>query len=455
MEELQKDWKKHPDHAPFYRVNETIKNLNLQGNIASYFPTAGTDSSKLSTTYPGLLIGTGYSHGSGVMGEYKIGFFFDHTTGLPIIPGSSIKGMLRSAFPAKCWEKAQVATKAAKATEKEEEQEKHLAQAAMWQAEGDAKLAFLQELNANITKDKVRALELEIFEGCYAVDKHGDKLYLPLCQRDVFYDAYPVESPGGALFADDFITPHSNKGIPQPLKNPIPIQLLKVAPNVIFQFSFSLPETFRVFDEENRAGQDQKRLLAAAERQELFVEIIKTLGLGAKTNVGYGQMKTPDEAQVQGELEKLKAFREKLTTDDTKGKEGQGKAQHGGHNRPGQARNQGGQQGGNKPKPLPIPKLKDNTPRPVTQPKGNSAELPPDQYHAEVLKGKADKSGAGAEFPRLQLLPKKTEQIQPYRVKDGSLSLEDVGKILVVIPTFDERNKEQIIAFQIVNENKS
>ncbi|MDZ7743476.1 MAG: RAMP superfamily CRISPR-associated protein [Bacteroidota bacterium] len=28
----------------------------------------------------------------------ELGFFFDHTTGLPMIPGSSVKGSLRSAF---------------------------------------------------------------------------------------------------------------------------------------------------------------------------------------------------------------------------------------------------------------------------------------------------------------------------------------------------------------------
>jgi CRISPR-associated protein Cmr6 len=394
MEELQKDWKKHPDHAPFYRVNETIKNLNLQGNITSYFPTAGTDAPKLSTTYPGLLIGTGYSHGSGVMGEYKIGFFFDHTTGLPIIPGSSIKGMLRSAFPMKYWEKAKEFLK--KAKREDEKKQEYQQQAKIWQAEGDVRLEFMHDLisklNNKITKDDIQKIELEIFEGCYAVDKHGDKLYLPLCQRDVFYDAYPVESPGGALFADDFITPHSKDGIPQPLKNPIPIQFLKVAPNVIFQFSFSLPETYRVFDEDDRQGKDHGRLLSSTERQVLFIKIIETLGLGAKTNVGYGQM---NEVRIS----------ETTTVENT----------------------------------------------PIV----SSADLPPDQYYAKVLEGKVNRSGADGEFPRLQLFPKKSEQIQPYRVKDGSLGPEDVGKILVVIPTFDERNKEQIIAFQIVNQNKS
>ncbi|MBK8110496.1 MAG: hypothetical protein IPK46_09285 [Saprospiraceae bacterium] len=59
----------------------------------------------LQTTYPGLLIGSGYTHEFDFPEEddkkeaFKIGFFFDHITGLPCIPGHSVKGVLRSAFP--------------------------------------------------------------------------------------------------------------------------------------------------------------------------------------------------------------------------------------------------------------------------------------------------------------------------------------------------------------------
>jgi len=53
---------------------------------------------ELVTTYPGLLIGSGYDHEAGLFGVLKLGFFFDHATGLPIIPGSSVKGVLRSVF---------------------------------------------------------------------------------------------------------------------------------------------------------------------------------------------------------------------------------------------------------------------------------------------------------------------------------------------------------------------
>src|SRR5690554_3416875 len=57
---------------------------------------SANDRWELYTTYPGLLIGSGYQHESGGENEFKIGFFFDYTTGLPQIPGSSVKGVLRS-----------------------------------------------------------------------------------------------------------------------------------------------------------------------------------------------------------------------------------------------------------------------------------------------------------------------------------------------------------------------
>ena len=53
---------------------------------------------ELKTTYPGALIGSGLVHGVGDDHEIKIGFQFDYVSGLPYIPGSSVKGILRSMF---------------------------------------------------------------------------------------------------------------------------------------------------------------------------------------------------------------------------------------------------------------------------------------------------------------------------------------------------------------------
>ena len=54
---------------------------------------------RLKTTYPGLVTGIGTKHESKSKGELMLGFEFDYATGMPIIRGHSLKGVLRSAFP--------------------------------------------------------------------------------------------------------------------------------------------------------------------------------------------------------------------------------------------------------------------------------------------------------------------------------------------------------------------
>lgn len=53
---------------------------------------------ELQTAYPGLLVGTGLPHSFGGKGEAALGLTLDYVTGMPYIPGSSVKGALRSAF---------------------------------------------------------------------------------------------------------------------------------------------------------------------------------------------------------------------------------------------------------------------------------------------------------------------------------------------------------------------
>ena len=49
--------------------------------------------------YPGLLVGTGYIHTTGLSNdEIKMGFSFDYVSGLPYIPATSVKGTLKQAF---------------------------------------------------------------------------------------------------------------------------------------------------------------------------------------------------------------------------------------------------------------------------------------------------------------------------------------------------------------------
>jgi CRISPR-associated protein Cmr6 len=183
----------------------TIEQVETLGNI--HF--------NATTTYPGLLLGSGYSHElPSVEGQAILGFDFDYTSGLPIIRGSSIKGVLRGAF-------------------------KHQ--------------DYIKELlNQDVD---IESLEEEIFEN-----------------GDIFFDAVIISS--GKILGDDYLAPHKD----DPLKNPIPLRFIKIMPNVTFRFDFELGDG--VVTKENKAI--------------LFGAILHDLGIGAKTNVGYGKFSFND-----------------------------------------------------------------------------------------------------------------------------------------------------------------
>ncbi|GAB4499695.1 MAG: type III-B CRISPR module RAMP protein Cmr6 [Saprospiraceae bacterium] len=237
------------DEVFFKDESNALLNFKWCNSQNSLFPTGNQQPVKLETTYPGLLVGSGYSHQTGSMGEFKLGFFFDYTTGLPIIPGSSVKGLLRSAFPGR---------------------EKRSAVKNM-------KVKFIAEqlgiVRADLAGMDVAKLEDWIFTG----KKPGSDDFLPMHQHDVFLDAFIVgtQDQKKRIFADDFITPHKD-----PLKNPVPVRFLKIRPEVIFQFNFILHDS--------TIG---NLTLKANEKVLLFENILRIFGIGAKTNVGYGQFK--------------------------------------------------------------------------------------------------------------------------------------------------------------------
>ena len=170
----------------------------------------------LRTAYPGLLLGLGNAHSAGVSSEeLVIGFAFDYVTGLPYIPGSTVKGVLRSSFKNHPHSVAEV---------------------------------------LGVDLKTVKDLESDIFDG-----------------NDVFLDATVCDSNrDGQLIGPEYITPHSC-----PTDNPVPISIVKVMPGVRFKFRFKL---------ENSVG------FTAESKQKLFADLLCLMGIGAKTNVGFGIM---------------------------------------------------------------------------------------------------------------------------------------------------------------------
>lgn len=233
------------------------------------YPTEGITSLQLVTTYPGLLLGSGLSHGSGLLGELKLGFFFDYTTGLPVIAGSSVKGVLRSAFPA-AYKAGGHAEKAAQVLQ--------LIQ------------YYLKEITGkDWPKEAVAALETFLF-GTFKPGEASN----PKPGSIIFHDAVPVNAnrvklnntPTRRYLADDYITPHKSKDpikVPHALVNPIPVAFLKVLPGVEFRFQFVLQDFY--YPTKN----DEQFELEKDKIAELFKILLLELGTGAKTNVGYGR----------------------------------------------------------------------------------------------------------------------------------------------------------------------
>ena len=224
-------------------VNEEVSNVLRTANFYVV---------KMKVQAPGLLIGSGLAHGlPGSEEDVKTGLQFDYTSGLPVIPGSSVKGVIRSAFP----------------TIKEDKEQSN---------EADAeKLNYIKSLIADIPEFSALGLEdKDILELGNQMFNHGD----------IFADALLVgygtrtkqQSPENQVLAEDYITPHTGG----PLAQPIPIKIVKVAPGVTFAFCFKFNET--------KIG---AKVVSASMKKALCAAILQDLGVGAKTNVGYGVLK--------------------------------------------------------------------------------------------------------------------------------------------------------------------
>ena len=223
-------------HNPFSSITATTGTTTTVSDY-SYF--------ELYTMYPGLLIGTGNAHDYNEKGCLKQGFSFDYVTGLPYIPGSSLKGMLRSCFPENDKE------------QKNKEEHKKYIKAL---------------LNINVDVDKLRD---DIF-GSSKTGMGGGK--------DIFLGAYPAaENNGKTLLETDYITAINPDKYSAPdsykkFKEPNPIQIIKVKPNVKFCFSFIL--------QDSDIGGIK---VSAADKLKLFESLILDMGIGAKTNTGFGK----------------------------------------------------------------------------------------------------------------------------------------------------------------------
>lgn len=193
-------------------------------------------------SYPGLITGVGINHETGIDGELKLGMHFDYSYGMPVIYGSSVKGVLRSAFPS---DKDKVSKKASKIKQ------------------------ILDYLGGEYNNIDVFKLRDAIFEG-------KSVTAIPIYERDIFFDSVIIRpDEKSRILETDSITPHGSN----PLKNPIPLTFLKIASGAEIEFRFRLSDC--VIDGIK---------ISADTKLNLFRKILEDYGIGAKTNVGYGQL---------------------------------------------------------------------------------------------------------------------------------------------------------------------
>lgn len=266
------DLKKH-FHNKNERIVNSIYNSNINKKISDSL--SSLSSFELEVCPPGLLIGSGMLHGVPGEGDYQLGLQFDHSTGLPILPGSSIKGVLRSMFP----ELTKVKKK--DDTNKEIVTYEHDISRINYIIE---KLIELKELN--LSESDINKLTKLITDNStpHPIENLTQRLFNhEVCEDNVvkfpvFMDAIIVNGgEGGKILGSDYITPHHDA-----FKDPVPIQFLKVLPGVKFKFFFILPEKI-TFGENIELTKD---IIT-----NLFKSILQDVGVGAKTNVGYGHLK--------------------------------------------------------------------------------------------------------------------------------------------------------------------
>lgn len=209
------------------RRNTALCERNLLEKISRVECVKEEQCFKLGVLYPGLVTGIGINHEAKIEGEFKLGVHFDWTYGMPIVYGSSVKGVL--------------------------------------------KLYFKEFYSPKADQPSKDDALYDIFEG------GGKSIY----NRDIFFDAViALADHKGRILCSDSITPHGDN----PLKNPVPITFLKIAPGCKLEFRFKLVDT--VIVKEGRT-----LTLTVAQKLDIFKDILTTVGIGAKTNVGYGQLK--------------------------------------------------------------------------------------------------------------------------------------------------------------------
>lgn len=216
-----------------------------------------------------LITGIGQTHPN------EVGMVFDHTIGIPYIPASSVKGIVRFA---------------------------HMLEL----IESENLQQFLNKEKDGIIESIPETKIPTIFGGDADEEKGGKKKTKKLKGKVIFLDAYPNKVPDLHV---DIINPHygqyysddKNKTPPADYLDPTPIKFLTVKPGTVFIFKALV-------------SKDSDFLLKPV--KTAFQKALENEGVGAKTAVGYGRFDIITSLENNSELAGLvpqKAAREMQT----------------------------------------------------------------------------------------------------------------------------------------------
>ncbi len=226
--------------------------------------------------------------GLGAKGVLEFGLTLDHVTGLPIIPGSALKGICRAyallVIAAQIG--VPVLTPAEVQKRKNEKKEKHPSWLQMLDvaltAEDEAIEESLKPLAAfNVSHARLYGLrEARLFRAAFGSNERAGKC--------VFYDAFvsglpPIHPQRSTLFRLDVMTPHFSEyyrseggQAPHDADKPNPVSFLTISEGTLFDFAIGL-----------RRPTDEARL-AQQQALEWLKLALTELGVGSKLAAGYG-----------------------------------------------------------------------------------------------------------------------------------------------------------------------
>ena len=189
----------------------------------------------------------------------EVGMIFDYTTGMPYIPASSIKGVVRNIYLKNFVKKLL--------------------------NDNNLQKKFGKKDNFEIDKIEENAEETKIYL-IFGGDKKTFKIEKNIYDKEetymgsvIFFDAYPIEKPKLGI---DIINVHyqdyyrDGEKAPKDNMNPSIIKFLTVSGGTEFKFRYAI----------NLNNIKEQSIIKDFE--ESFIEALTDHGIGAKTNLGYG-----------------------------------------------------------------------------------------------------------------------------------------------------------------------